>query len=56
MLDPSGGVSQVWNLFYVWPFTLSWGELSSEDDAVAEVSITFRFDYAVKGTDLDTSP
>ena len=56
MLDPSGGVSQVWNLFYVWPFTLSWGELSSEDDAVAEVSITFRYDYAVKGVDIDTSP
>jgi hypothetical protein len=56
MLDPAGGIVQVWNLFYVWPFTVGWGDLSADDDGVAEVSVTFRYDYAVKGTDIDTTP
>jgi hypothetical protein len=56
MLDPAGGIVQVWNLFYVWPFTLNWGELSADDDGLSEVSVTFRYDYAVKGTDVNTTP
>lgn len=56
MLDPLGGIVQVWNLFYVWPFTVNWGELSADDDAPAEVSVTFRYDYAVKGIDSNTTP
>ena len=56
MLDPQGGIVQVWNLFYIWPFTVNWGELSSEDDGLAEVQVTFRYDYAVKGTDINTTP
>jgi len=56
MLDPAGGIVQVWNLFYVWPFTLNWGDLSADDDGLAEVSVTFRYDYAVKGTDSNTTP
>lgn len=56
MLDPSGGVVQVWNLFYVWPFTITWNDLSAEDEAPAEVNVTFRYDYAVKGVDVDTTP
>jgi len=56
MLDPAGGIVQVWNLFYVWPYTVAWGDLSADDDAIAEVSVTFRYDYAVKGTDVDTTP
>ena len=56
MLDPAGGIVQVWNLFYVWPFTVGWGELSADDDTIAEVAVTFRYDYAVKGTDIDTTP
>lgn len=55
MLDPSGGVVQVWNLFYCWPATVGWGDLSSEDDALAEVTVTFRYDYAVKGVDVETN-
>jgi hypothetical protein len=56
MLDPAGGIVQVWNLFKIWPYTIGWGELSADDDGVAEVSVTFRYDYAVKGTDSDTTP
>lgn len=56
MLDPAGGVIQVWNLFYVWPQDVNWNDLSTEDDGLAEVNVTFRYDYAVKGTDVDTSP
>jgi len=55
MLDPAGGIVQTWNMFYIWPYTVGWGELSSEDDGVAEVSATFRYDYAVKGDDTDTA-
>ena len=56
MLDPSGGVVQVWNLFYCWPLTVTWGDLSADDDTLAEVAVTFRYDYAVKGTDVSTLP
>ena len=56
MLDPAGGIVQVWNLFYIWPFTINYGELSADDDGLAEVAVTFRYDYAVKGTDVNTSP
>jgi hypothetical protein len=56
MLDPAGGVVQMWNLFYVWPMDINYGDLSASDDAVCEVSATFKYDYSVKGTDVDTSP
>ena len=51
LLDPSGGVEQVWNLFYCWPATLTWGDLSAEDEGLVDVSVTFRYDYAVKGSE-----
>jgi len=56
MLDPSGGVVRVWNLFYIWPQSVNWNELSAEEEAVVDVNVSFRFDYAVKGTDVNTSP
>lgn len=56
MLDPAGGVTQVWNMFYIWPQEVAWNDLSSEDDGLVETNATFRYDYAVKGTDVDTSP
>lgn len=56
MLDPAGGVVQVWNLFYCWPQEVNWNDLSAADDALAEVNMTLRFDYAVKGTDVNTTP
>jgi hypothetical protein len=51
LLDPSGGVKQVWNLFYCWPASVDWGDLSADDDGLCEVSVTFRYDYAVKGAE-----
>ena len=32
------------------------GSLSSEDDGFADISVTFRYDIAIKGTDIDTTP
>jgi hypothetical protein len=56
MLDPAGGIVQVWNLFYIWPAAVTYGDLSADEDGLTEVSVTFRYDYAVKGTDVDTTP
>lgn len=56
MLDPAGGVVQVWNLFYIWPHTITYNDLSAESDNPMEVGTTFRYDYAVKGVDIDTTP
>lgn len=56
LLDPAGGVIRAWNLFYIWPSDVNWGDLSSEDDGPAEVAVTFHYDYAVKSTDVDTTP
>lgn len=56
-LDPAGGIVRMWNIFYIWPATVGFGaEVSSEDDAINDVTATFRYDYAVKATDVDTSP
>jgi hypothetical protein len=52
LLDPAGGVSQVWNLFYCWPANVDWGDLSADDDGISEVSLTVRYDYAVKASEL----
>ena len=57
LLDPAGGVVRVWNLFYCWPTEVNWGDsLSSDSEDVISVSANFRYDYAVKATDVDTSP
>jgi hypothetical protein len=57
LLDPAGGVIRVWNLFYCFPTSVNWGEsLSSDSEDISSVSVNFRYDYAVKGTDVDTSP
>jgi len=57
LLDPAGGVIRVWNLFYCFPIEVNWGDgLSADSDDINSVSVNFRYDYAVKGTDVDTSP
>lgn len=57
LLDPAGGVIRVWNLFYCWPTEVKFGDsLSADADDIVSVSANIRFDYAVKGTDVDTSP
>lgn len=57
LLDPAGGVIRVWNLFYAWPTEVAWGDsLDASSEDIVSVSANFRYDYAVKGTDVDTSP
>jgi hypothetical protein len=56
MLDPAGGIVQVWNLFYLFPTEINWNEVSSDSSDIMNVSATFRYDYAIKGVDVDTSP
>ena len=56
MLDPSGGIVEVWSLFYIWPQEVNYNDLSSEDDGPAEVNATFRYDFAVRSAETDTTP
>jgi len=56
-LDPAGGVVRLWNLYYVWPTNVSWGDaLTYDDDTISECSVTFKYDYTIKGNDEDTTP
>ena len=56
-LDPAGGIVRVWNVYYIWPQMVSWGDaLSYDDDTIAECSVTFKYDYSLKGADEDTTP
>ena len=56
-LDPMGAVTRLWNMFYVWPTKIGFGEgVDYTSDDVMEASVTFRYDYAIKGTDVNTSP
>ena len=56
-LDPAGGVVRTWNYFYIWPQSITYGEgLDSSSDDLCEVTCVFRYDLAVKGTDVNTTP
>jgi len=51
-LDPKGAVARLWNIFHMWPKNITFGEsLTAADDAVCEVTASFRFDYAIKSPD-----
>lgn len=50
LLDPEGGVAESWGLFYLWPATINWNELSAESSDVMNVTANFRYDYAILGT------
>ncbi len=54
LLDPVGTVAESWNLFFMWPREINWNELDSSSSDLAEVSVTFRYDYAIKGTTPQT--
>ena len=56
MLTPEGEISEKWFLFNVWPAAIDSGDLSSEDDGVAMVSVTWRYDYAIKEDETVTTP
>ena len=56
-LDPAGGIVRLWNVYYIWPTSVGWGDaLSYDDDTISECAITFKYDYAIKGADEDTTP
>jgi hypothetical protein len=49
LLDPRGNLVETWTLVGAWPSAMNWGEggLAYDDDGERELSVTFRFDYAV---------
>lgn len=47
MLDPTGVVVQSWLLQGTFPTTVNFGDLSMDDDAVADITMTLRFDRAI---------
>ena len=53
LLDPIGDVAETWSLFYIWPTSVNWNELSSESSEIVNVSVTFRYDYALMGVSAD---
>ena len=56
-LDPAGAIVRLWNVFYIWPQSVGWGDaLSYDDDAISECNVTFKYDYALKANDVDTNP
>ena len=56
MLDPQGGIVQVWNLFYAWPKKISWDSMDASDTGLAQVKLSLRYDYAIKPQDINTTP
>lgn len=56
-LDPAGAIVRLWNVFYIWPQAVGFGDaLSYDDDGISECNVTFKYDYALKANDVDTSP
>ena len=57
-LDPGGSPVRIWNLYYMWPISVNFGdglEASSED--VSLISATFRYDFALKQNEsLSSTP
>lgn len=57
MLDPAGNPVRVWNLYYLWPFTVNFGEgLEASSDDINTISVSFRYDFAIKQADINTAP
>jgi len=56
MLDPTGAIVEVWNLYYIFPTKVTWGEVGVDGDDVMMVSASMRYDFAVKGSSANTSP
>jgi len=49
-LDPAGNIVRTWNIFYIWPSAVGWGDaLSYDSDAPLECNCTFEYDYAILG-------
>lgn len=57
MLDPEGAPVRIWNLYQMWPTKVNWGEgLDATSDDPNIISVTFRYDFAIKQDDIDTNP
>ena len=55
-LDPAGTPVRIWNIYYMWPTSVNFGdgfEASSED--INLISVTFRYDFAIKQDDVNTA-
>ncbi len=51
-LDPAGSIVQTWHLFYMYPKDVNHGDSDYTSDDVSDITVNFRYDYAVPGTEL----
>ena len=56
MLDPSGQIVEIWNLYYIFPTKVTWGEVGAEADDIMQVSASMRYDFAIKASSVNTAP
>ena len=47
MLDPTGVVIEKWQLQGAMATVVNFGDLSMDDDAIADITVTLRFDRAI---------
>lgn len=56
-LDPHGAIFRMWNIFYIWPTSVTYGDsLDANADDVMNVEVEFRYDFAVKADDESVAP
>lgn len=56
-LDPHGAIFRMWNIFYIWPTTVTYGDgLDYNADDIMNVDVEFRYDFAVKADDNQVAP
>lgn len=48
MIDGEGAVTETWQLLNAWPQAWDWQPLNYAESAIAKVSITLKYDRAVK--------
>lgn len=46
MMDSFGGTTERWIVYNAWPKSVNWNDLNYEDDALAMVNVTLRYDRA----------
>jgi len=55
LLNPAGGIVESWNLYYAWPQAVNWNDLDASSSDIVNVSLTLRFDFAIRGTTANDS-
>jgi len=48
MIDGQGETTETWKLYNCWPRVTNWGELNYDSSDLAEISVTMRYDRAVR--------